>query len=257
LPGWLIGGNIAGLLANIGVLWSDYSSQRMLDDTAAGLLLPYKGKPDTPVQTKPPEVLPEIIVTASRADALKGALVLPPIPEFFPYEYRDVWDVPARVPAESPVAPAEIPLEIPPLRLPGRPPAPARRTKSPQRRRRKTEIENSPGMQIGNLFGSQIAGQTGANIATQPGVSVTPSTGVGSGLTGANPGLLGLPGLNTFPQAQLQPDQARQRKCKPCPKPKEKRRKKCYKKLVEERSYKRWDRVFEWEEIDCLTGRPL
>lgn len=59
------------------------------------------------------------------------------------------------------------------------------------------------------------------------------------------------------PQPQPQPDQAR---CKPCPKrkkEKEKRRNRCYKKMVEERAFARWDKEYQWAEIDCETGRPL
>ena len=41
-----------------------------------------------------------------------------------------------------------------------------------------------------------------------------------------------------------------------CPKEKDKPRDKCFKKLIQERKFPRWDKVYEWQEIDCLTGRP-
>jgi len=82
-------------------------------------------------------------------------------------------------------------------------------------------------------------------------------------LTGSDPDAVALddPRINPFtdpvPVPQPQTDPAR--RCKPCPKKKEKeeRRTQCFKKFVEEREFERWDFVREWAEIDCTTGREL
>lgn len=239
LPLWMTGANLAILAAQIGTLWSDYSSQRRLDDQAAGLLLPYTGRPDSPLETIPePEPIPEIIVTATRADALRNALVMPPSPMFWPYPGISS---PGRV-----AAPLEIPRpNLAPLEIPAPAPLPAPRPAA------------SPGLRPATVPLEWPQPMPGTRVVTQPAQRFAPSPAPSPAppLTGLRPGSVALPNANPAPVPVAQAQQ----KCKPCPKKKdkEKRRKKCYKKFVEERAFKRWDREINWQQIDCETGRPV
>lgn len=237
LPLWMTGANLAVLVAQIGTLWSDYASQRRLDDQAAGLLMPYTGKPDTPLQTIPdPEPIPEIVVTASRADVLRNALVMPPSPMFWPY--------PGTLSPGTPAAPLEIPRpNLAPLEIPAPAALPAARPAA------------SPGLSPALVPLEWPAPIPGFRIQTQPAQRFSPRPTASSSLTGSRPGSVILPGTNVAPMPAAQA----QTKCKPCPKKKdkEKRRKKCYKQFVEQRAFKRWDRTINWQQIDCDTGRPV
>ena len=152
-----------------------------------------------------------------------------------------------------------------PLRItpPGRTPqtTPTRR-QDPRRdpRREGAVIRRDVGsqIQIGSDF--QFAEASAPGIGALAGVGAGASFGFGinpifgNPLTGSNVGSVVFEDIS--PEGQPQQAAGTARRCQPCPKPKPKRRKKCYVKYVEERSFERWDKVRKWREIDCLTGRP-
>lgn len=262
-------------------------SQQQLDRAFAELeSITGRVKPDSPleVQPQPKEKKPidEIIVTARRRsrtfELVTGGLPMIPAPE---------------VPFEPPRRPRRRPAREP--RPPGRPRRPSpRRPGRPAPRRQ--PLPRAPDIQpaqpptvpefepatIPRREPARIPGEFPSEFAPplgNPARRFQPAPGA---RPGADPfrdlrpsrqprnqpqrfsaagrltrvGSVVLPFEDSQPEANPLAQQAR-RRCPPCKKKKDERRKKCYKKLVEERAFEKWDNVFKWAEIDCLTGRPV
>ena len=281
--------SVAGLVGvTLGFLTSkilEEVSQQKLDEKFRELeAIRGRVKPDTPLevqpQPQPQQVIPEIIVTARRRSALID-LVTGGVP------------LPLRVPGDPPRIPPGRRRRIRDPRPPGRPRRPRRTREKPRRKprpvrdprtrpgRTPTEIPSTDprrreetiprrdprptirpgtGPRVGNLSDIQFADATAPQRSTiqLPGAGSIFSFGInpifGNPLTGSNIGSVVLQDVSADPQPQQAAQQAR--RCQPCPKPKPKRRKKCYVKYVEERSFAKWDKIRKWREIDCLTGRP-
>lgn len=252
----VVGGTlIAGILRDI--------SQQRLDATMAELMVPERTRPDTPLETLPPEVIPEITVTASQFDVLRALqpqrLPLPPpliTPDFDPFVLVPivprVLPSPAALPDVLTPVPA-IPLPIPaptpavvPLPLVSPSIAPAFRPIIQPAVSPSVRPDIRPGLLPGLLPAVQPA--------VQPGIATDPLTGTETRTVGSTA---------TEFRLQAQPQlQAGQTQCPPPPQCKkdekvEEERTQCWKKLVKEGLFPSLDRSFEWTEIDCLTGREL
>lgn len=270
---------IAEILDELGEQKLDAAMRRL--DEATGRV-----KPDTPLIVEPapdptPQVdpIPEIIVTGRRrvslAPILGGIIALPGVPTKPPRRPR----------RRPPITP----------RPPGRPRRPGRRPGTPPQRRpgrvpRTPTIPSAPPATVPPTRPSTIPTTSPARIPTTiPGADLAPSPGAqiqfatapsffpgavpagspftfprltgpqafaGVPLTGV--GSVVLPFGSTSPSAaEALAQDPSQRRCKPCKKEKEERRRRCFKKLVEERAFERWDNVFEWAELDCETGVEL
>lgn len=263
----LAGFNLAGLGAWVGgmILAEGLRevSQARLDEAGRLAVAPVPPKPDTPLRTIQPEVIPEVIVTAQRQ------YERPPMPQFFDRDFDpDPWfletvyprvmpttptiTTPVDIPAPQPVtAPAPAPATMPqPLTIPQFTPF-AEPTVSPA-----TRPATAPAPAIG----------PGLMPSLQPFVSPAPAPGLAPGtvpgvtaLPGLMPGTQVRPGTSTQPRtglfASMCPTPAQVRaKCK---KEKNKPRRRCYRKLVKERRLPSMDEIYNWAEIDCDTGREL
>ncbi len=292
--------------ADIAARMADVMSQRRLDEAGYLATRPVIARPDTPVQTIPPDVIPEIVVTAPRPSLGRPAPVIVPRRRAIPR--RRI--VPERRPFRPPRRPAQpVPPVIPQPALP-----------RPTRRRRLTPVPplrwpmnpNLPVPATPNLPGRPAfpiqprPTRTPDNVPTRPVPTITPGptpiapspiftpvgpagqpappTPVIAPAPGPQPAPGNIPTPATFPLSDpavlttLQEQVLRLGEtsvaqfavprtqlaaasiCPPCPpskKDKDKRRTECYKKMVYERAYPRWDDEYKWEEIDCLTGRPI
>lgn len=216
-------------------------SQNRLDEAWQNLRLT-EGAPrrrDTPVQTIVPETIPEIIVTAPRPFPASPIL---PNPFIFP---DPGFISPVRVPRTAPQVRPSPQIEIP------APPLPTiRPTRAPAQ---------SPSPLVSPVTNPLTWVSPGRlpSIRPRPRFRPRPRTQTRAQ---SRPQLRG--NLQTLYENLAQPSPAAQqarKKCPPCKKDKKKdeRREECFKKMVEERAYERWDKVYKWQEIDCVTGRPL
>jgi hypothetical protein len=208
--------------------------------------------PDTEVETLP---IDEIIVTALRAQEY----FYPPLPIFFspdadPFVMQTVWPVQipdTRAPIISPEIQTE-PIRLPllPVRIPQT--VPARIDFQTQVLPQRLGFTNQPrpGARVGRVRDP---------IATPPGIPVAPGAIPGLGildLTGSQEA-----GVPSF-QMQPNPNRLSAKKCPPCTKTKEKKKKEkarttCYRKMVKEGRYPKNDKSFNWSKIDCRSGREI
>ena len=266
---------LAGIVAGgIGFIAAEFLreiSQSRLDEAGQLATRPVLAPPDTPVVVTQPEVLPEVVVTASRTTGILEALrryVIPPAPQFFPREADpdpfimqpigpapalprpevkpDVTTVPRPIiprPTRSPSVPLRrpfvVPLPIPtptfePRITPQRSPAPLPRVRP----------ATNP------LTRPSIAPRPSVRPSPSPRIAPRPLTRVGTDL-------LPLPFARPGPQPRP--------RCRPCP-PRKRCKKKedekelrttCFKKLVKEHMDPDSDESFNWVEIDCLSGKEI
>jgi hypothetical protein len=196
------------------------------------------------------EMSSEVTVTVPRADASPYFYPFERFPFFTPYVLPDAaptMPFPDVAPDFAPT-PATVP-QFDPATIPIQPPATVPRPGRQPRSDPFSDPVSNP------LFRPGRGPSRDPGTRPQPRVRTRPQR-----LTSAS-GLTGL-GAVTLPFAQTQPQpnpQAGRKKCPPCKRKKKKdeKRKKCYKKLVFERTYEKWDRTVNWAEIDCTTGREL
>lgn len=256
----VVGGTlIAGILRDI--------SQQRLDATMAELMVPERTRPDTPLETLPPEVIPEITVTASQFDVLRALqpqrLPLPPpliTPDADPFVLIPivprVLPTPAAIPDVATPAPA-IPLPLP-VPLPATVPLPLVSPSISPAVRPSIQPAVSPSVRPdirpGLLPLVSPATSPATRPAVQPGIATDPLTSTGTRTVQSTA---------TEFRLQAQPQvEAGQQQCPPPPQCKkdeelEEERTQCWKKLVKEGLFPSLDRSYEWTEIDCLTGREL
>lgn len=211
----------------------DQISRQRLDEIGRIATLTDPPKPDTPVRTIKPETIPEIIVTAKRPTRRP----ISPLPGRIDISRDPLGD--PRVGLVRPTIPAISPVKVPKPTIPG-----------------KTKRPKSPLLAFPDM-GLTPVSPPRSRPATIPrsrllNIGGTPNPAITPGLTGSN--VAGVPSLQTAPV------RVRANTCGPCPKPKrdkDKKRTKCYKKLVEERRTSSRDKVFKWTRIDCDTGREL
>jgi hypothetical protein len=254
-------------------------SQARLDEAGRIATEPVLAPPDSPLRVMQPEPLTEIVVTAQRIqpETLLRRLPMPPpliTPDFDPFIM-----VPF-VPRELP-RPATLPVEAvpaPQIPSPTRSPinVPQTRPATIPTRRRIARPSVRPSIQPGTApqvapaptpFASPIPSVSPATQpATRPTVrpSVAPSTGIEAltnPLTDFRRRLV--ESTRSERRAQLQTQVATaQSECPPPPQCKkdeelEKPRDRCFKQLVKQGLFQSMDRTYDWEEIDCITGRPI
>lgn len=228
--------------------------------------------------------LPEIIVREKRPPARgfapPGPLVLPPMPIIFPGRDDPGPDPFIMEPIIPPQAP--VPVAPPPVIAPPAPPLPPIRTpiRTPTRTPTRTPFRIRPGTPTRPDIRPDIfpeiapapapapplpapAPRVAPAPAIAPFVSPGPATAPGLGTLLSNPTLTQIRTRRArlrepipLPQAQAQA----QRLCRPCPKCKkdeDKPRNECWRVLVKESRFPRDDTKYNWERIDCDTGRPL
>ncbi len=261
-------GGIAGLFALIGGVIIAKIFEKLGDEIQdeAFQLNVERGTPrvlpDTPLQ-----LMEEIVVTEP------AALRVAPQPEFFPFESDPdpfimipLPTAPQVLPSADPVRIAE-PAPLPEIELPGQPvtrpllPLPLRDPLTPLRPLVAPLPFGTPlplaaplplPLPIGAPSPSPTAQpQPFAQPAAQPQPSTRPRSvpiGFASPLT------------QTLPQPLTGPELARPGNCPPCPretKDEPELRTQCFKKMVIESTNPEFDESFNWNEVDCITGRDL
>ena len=225
-------------VADIGARIVDQISQMRLDEVGAIATLTDEPPPDTPLQTIPEEEIEEIVAVAKRRPQRPP----PPLPPI--RGYRDVEtfsDLMARpyIPIDARV-PETPPAEIAPPTLPK------------QKPKTKPKLQPPPPGQVlpGPIFGSSVT-MLGPMPSPNPLGTGDPPRFRPTGLTQPRERLVPFRVPST--QAQLSGI------CPPCPKgtTTRKKRRECWKKLVQERRNPADDKVYKWEQIDCDTGRSL
>ena len=221
-------------VADIGARIVDQISQMRLDEVGAIATLTDEPPPDTPLQTIPDPPMTEIIVTAKRRPQRPP----PPIPPIRGYRNVETFsDLMARpyIPIDARV-PDTPPAEIAPPTLP---------------LAKSDSAQLPPGQVLPPIFGPS---------ATMLGPMPSPNPLTG----GMEPPRFRPTGL-TEPRERLVPFRVPRTQaqlsgiCPPCPKgtTTRKKRRECWKKLVQERRNPADDKVYKWEQIDCDTGRSL
>jgi len=225
--------------ADVGARIVDQISRQRLDEIGRIATLTDPAKPDTPVATIQPEVIPEIVVTAKRP-----APTRPPSRLLLPADSGFIGDPRVRLGAGRPRLVSTVSVPKPTLPT-----------------KKKPLISSLP------AFPGEPLTLVPPQSTSRPAVTTRPQTiprsrllGIGSGGTPTViPGLTGV-GAGGVPLPQTSPVRVASGFCPPCPKAKKKKetkRRKCYKKLVEERRNKSSDKEFRWTRIDCDTGREL
>ena len=261
-PFGAVGGGLAAGAFSIAAIFDRLSQQR-LDEAGRIATRETFARPDTPVATIEPEVLPEVIVTARRIStrpAVRPQLFrflspdddpfvmqpveprfIPTVPEVSPEFSVEIPTLP-RAPTRLIPFPVEIPLRRPGTRVDTR----ARPVTRPQ-----TRPATDPQPFVDPLADPQPLPQPRVDPQTDP-------------LTVVGPRVVGFPRPTGSPFPFVlpfaQPREVRSPTCPPCPKTKKKKKKKrseCFKKLVKEGLTEDLDTEFNWVRIDCATGREL
>lgn len=237
----------AAILGSLGSLIIRDISQQRLDLALAEFMAPDPFVPgDTPVIVQRERPIPEITVTATRAEQLRGALKIPPYPTFTPFDPPPL-EVTPPLPLEVPLSPPEMFPDLAP------PPAP---TSPPQE-----FPEPGPGAVPFSPPGAVPfrLPERGPGIIPfrQPGDFPKPDLRRNP-LTRRQRRRVGSITFQPFAGAQLSPeaqaDTARKR-CKKCKE--DKPRTRCYRKMVKESRMPKNDTEFRWAEISCRTGREI
>ncbi len=204
-------------------------SQRRLDEVGYLATRTVKPKPDTPVKTISPEIIDEIVVTAKRPRAKR-----PDILRDFSTRDIDFFDSGAGFPSQKPTAvkfAVKSPKRIPKPKLP---------------------FDLDPFTFTRTNIRPGERGSPSAQPRTGPRSTLLniPKRTTPGDLTRFNPQVIGLPITASSPQLAGG-------SCGPCPKPKEKKRKKCYKGLMKQGRFARNDKFTKWVEINCRTKREI
>ena len=208
----------------------DRIGEQRLDEAGRVATRPVPFKPDTPVATIQPEVIPEIVVTAPRP----RAPVLP-VPTLRPSHDRGFFDPRVDFPSQRPTAVLQT------VAAPTAPPV-----KKP---RLIDFVLPDPGASGDPRQGTgsrPLPRSTLLNIPRRVPGSPIPTTGPGN-LTGFGPAVL----------TSVQPGGGRASNCPPCKPRKKKNRTKCYKRLVKEKTNPRNDKSFKLVEINCRSGKEI
>ncbi|MGI9457521.1 MAG: hypothetical protein ACR2NU_13235 [Aeoliella sp.] len=212
--------SVASVLGILSAKIAEEISQQKLESEFAKLMARDRTKPDSPLQTIPPDPpIPEIVVTGTRPfpTSSGGAPPRPPRPTFDLIEFQR--------PQNILVDPKQDKLVTP------RPP------------------------QLPRVRPTRFATPGGALL---PSTVPLPIGDLGGGDLTRFQGTV-LPSQRPAPQTALQTQPAMAGFCPPCPKPtkRRKRRSECWRKLVKEARNPANDKEFKWVRIDCDTGREI
>jgi len=227
------------LLGDIGAKLADQISQRKLDEAGRLATRTIPPKPDTPVATIQPEVIPEIVVTAKQPRPRPAIGLTGFVGGMLGLYSEPIGKLPVGARVSEPASP----------RI-----APPKRPKKPTT----IGVSADPLTRIPfDMVGSEPRFSRTREPAPIPRSRLL---GIGTGQPKSIPGInAGLTGANVF-ALPLPQTQTRSAICAPCPRAKRKkrqRRTKCYRQLVKQGRYASRDKTSKWAQIDCDTGKTI
>lgn len=237
-------------------------SQAKLDEAMRELMASgNRSRPDSPLYLQP-QTIPEIIVTG-KAPTFPQVLPFPsPLitPDFDPFIMVPI------VPRQLPIRPAQPDIVVAPVEIPQpqRSPANVPKRRIDIRPSRRPTILPGTAPEVAPLATPLASPIPSTRPSVRPSIkpSVSPQVATNP-LTGIRTSTLQSSVPATERRAELRPQvAAAQQQCPPPPQCKkdeelEKPRDRCYKQLVKQGLFPSMDRTYDWQEIDCVTGRAL